>query len=314
MINVCLIGCGNIGKRHLQAVLKIDNINIEVVEPNINSIELTNDLLPDFKNYFHNIDDISDDIDVCIISTKSDIRKKIILELVDKKNVKNIIIEKIAFQSNEDFEDVINLLDTNKINCWVNCHLRAEPVWNRVKEIIDGRKIDIIYDIAEDDGLISTGIHILDLFCYLTNQSDYSLDFINISDKILESKHKGYIELDSDIFAKNKNKDTLLIKRNNNKIYHNCVIKTDIDKILIKHTSKNGDNSWEDPICILEYKDKEVFSFLWQSELTNLYIEDILKNKKCKLPSLQESFSIHKELINSVNEIFGEKFEKCPIT
>ena len=39
MVNVCLIGCGGVGRRNLEAMLKVKHdINIEVVEPNIEGI------------------------------------------------------------------------------------------------------------------------------------------------------------------------------------------------------------------------------------------------------------------------------------
>ena len=313
MKNICLIGCGNVGKRHLQAILKIDNINIDVVEPNNDSIKSSMELLPTFDNYFSNIEDVTNNIDVCIIATKSDIRKKIILELIEKKNVKNIILEKIAFQSINDFNEIINLFKSKNIKCWINCHLRTEPVWNRVKEIINNRKINMIYEISKGDGLISTGIHVLDLFCYLTSSSSCNLDFKHISDTILDSKHGGFIELDGDLIAKS-NKNTLLIKRRDNKIYHNCTIDIEGNMLSIKHTSKNGDGSWEDPICIIENVNNETFPFLWQSELTNLYVQDILDNNHCNLPSLNDSFNIHKELINNINNVYNKNIEKCPIT
>ena len=35
--SVLLVGCGEIGSRHLQALVKIDNIIINIVEPNSES-------------------------------------------------------------------------------------------------------------------------------------------------------------------------------------------------------------------------------------------------------------------------------------
>ena len=53
MVNICLIGCGRVGRRHLEAMLKVKHeVNIEVVEPNTESINSTKELLPDFNNYF----------------------------------------------------------------------------------------------------------------------------------------------------------------------------------------------------------------------------------------------------------------------
>ena len=51
MVNVCVIGCGGVGKRHLEALTKVKNdINIEVVEPNIEKVNEAKELIPEFNN------------------------------------------------------------------------------------------------------------------------------------------------------------------------------------------------------------------------------------------------------------------------
>ena len=58
MVNVCLIGCGGVGKRHLEAMLKVKHdINIEVVEPNIEDTLVNQNI-----NYFTKIEEVSDNI------------------------------------------------------------------------------------------------------------------------------------------------------------------------------------------------------------------------------------------------------------
>ena len=58
MKNVCLIGCGGVGKRHLEAMLKVKHdINIEVVEPNIEDTPVNQNI-----NYFTKIEEVSDNI------------------------------------------------------------------------------------------------------------------------------------------------------------------------------------------------------------------------------------------------------------
>ena len=42
-------------------------------------------LLPNFNNYFTNIDDVSDNIDICLIATTSNVRKEVVLELIKKR-------------------------------------------------------------------------------------------------------------------------------------------------------------------------------------------------------------------------------------
>ena len=129
MVNVCLIGCGGVGKRHLEAMLKVKHdINIEVVEPNIEDTLVNQNI-----NYFTKIEEVSDNIDICVIATTANVRKKVILELVSKKNVKFIILEKVVFQNESDFDEIIQLFREKNIKSWVNCHLRAQPIYKELK-------------------------------------------------------------------------------------------------------------------------------------------------------------------------------------
>ena len=112
--NIFVIGSGNIGSRHVQSLASLAyKLNIFVIDPNKENLEKTKSLF--FNQEFANRDNINiffnqtikriqDNIDLAFISTNSDVRRKVIQELISKNNVKNIILEKVAFQSINDFD------------------------------------------------------------------------------------------------------------------------------------------------------------------------------------------------------------------
>ena len=215
MVNICLIGCGRVGRRHLEAMLKVKHeVNIEVVEPNTESINSTKELLPDFNNYFSRIEDVSDNIDICLIATASSVRKKVILNLLKRKTVKNIILEKVVFQNENDFDSMVRVFDDININCWVNCHLRAQPIYKTLKSYINSERSNIFrYNYSDDFTLSSSAIHILDLFSYLCDDYNVVIKSIDTGTKLEESRHSGCVDFNGNMEVINSKGDTLFVTK-----------------------------------------------------------------------------------------------------
>ena len=283
---VSIIGCGGVGSRHLQAVTNTNkNFKIECVDINPQSILLSKQRLKEIQNkrhvnFYNSIDKLSDTINICIIATKADIRKDIIIELLNKKQVKYLIIEKVAFQKDSDFKEVIDLLKKHKIKCWVNCHLRAEPLYQKLTSKLNLiTKTDMCYIYPKAFNLATCLIHIVDLFCYITNNTEYKLDLSKLEKKIYNSRHEGCIELKGIIKIINKQGHSLIACEGTNDVPHFHIV----NKNHVYNVSEQG---------------KE---FKWQSELSHLYIEDIIKNESCcQLPTLEESYKIHKIMLQSL--------------
>tara|TARA_Y100000310_G_C20647734_1_gene797575 strand:+ start:100 stop:1071 length:972 start_codon:yes stop_codon:yes gene_type:complete len=323
MVNICLIGCGGVGRRHLEAILKVKyDINIEVVEPNIESIKSTKELLPDFNNYFNKIDDVSDNIDICLIATTANVRKQIIVELLSKKSVKFIILEKVVFQSEDDFDDVINLFEKMGIKSWVNCHLRALPLYKKVKSVIDlSERTFFKYYHSHGFKLSTSAIHVLDLFCYLCNDYNIEIEHMNITTDIVESKHKGCIEFNGNLRARSSKGHILSIKGGNKETMGEYMTTVN-SKLEIK--SSEGDNpilnkNPDDKIGFVSVgNDITYIPYVWQSSLTNSYINDIIEKNDCDLSTLEHSAKLHKIMLksfrNSLKENYNREVVDCPIT
>ena len=119
MSKVALIGAGQLGSRHLQGLAKSSiEFSIEVVEPFQKSREVAKQRYEEIEtnpkvksiDFFESIDQLSSKIEIVIIATNADVRSKIVKELLLKKSVKNLILEKVLFQTVEEYHDVEKLL------------------------------------------------------------------------------------------------------------------------------------------------------------------------------------------------------------
>ena len=310
MVNVCLIGCGGVGKRHLEAMLKVKNdINIEVVEPNIENTPTT--LVGQNINYFSKIEDVSNNIDICLIATTANVRKKVILELVSKKNVKFMILEKVVFQNEKDFDEILKLFEEKNIKSWVNCHLRAQPIYKELKtQSIISYDTTMTYEYSDDFTLSSSAIHILDLFSYLCDDYDLEIQDIVTDTELKSSRHSGCVDFNGYMKVKSTNGYELVIKKRDAHfgehltIYHN--------DLTVR--SSEGD----DPNNRIGFVQDKKIPYVWQSSLTNSYIDDIIEKSDCDLSTLENSAKLHKIMLKSFRNLLKEKYNRevvdCPIT
>jgi hypothetical protein len=310
MVNVCLIGCGGVGKRHLEAMLKVkNNINIEVVEPNIENTPTT--LVGQNINYFSKIEDVSNNIDICLIATTANVRKKVILELVSKKNVKFMILEKVVFQNEKDFDEIIKLFEEKNIKSWVNCHLRAQPIYKELKtQSIISYDTTMTYEYSDDFTLSSSAIHILDLFSYLCDDYDLEIQDIVTDTELKSSRHSGCVDFNGYMKVKSTNGYELVVKKRDAHfgehltIYHN--------DLTVR--SSEGD----DPDNRIGFVQDKKIPYVWQSSLTNSYIDDIIEKSDCNLSTLENSAKLHKIMLKSFRNLLKEKYNRevvdCPIT
>jgi hypothetical protein len=307
MVNVCLIGCGGVGKRHLEAMLKVKHdINIEVVEPNIKDTLVNQNI-----NYFTKIEEVSDNIDICLIATTANVRKKVILELISKKNVKFIILEKVVFQNENDFDEIIQLFREKNIKSWVNCHLRAQPIYKELKkQSIITEDTTVTYDYSDDFTLSTSTIHILDLFAYLCDDYNLKIESIKTDNKLRESRHNGCFDFNGEMKVVSANNHELIVRKTDTNFGEHLTVYHP-DLVVRSGEGINPDNR------VGFVGDKKI-PYVYQSSLTNLYIEDIIKKSDCDLSTLENSAKLHKVMLKSFRNLLKENYNleviDCPIT
>lgn len=116
---ILLIGCKEIGSKHLQALAKIElPVKIWVIDPNLNSLKIgkkrfyeipANTNIQSIK-FEYNLPDDLDDVDLCIISATSKIRFFILKQITERISCKNIIFEKFFFKLKSILQKLKKLL------------------------------------------------------------------------------------------------------------------------------------------------------------------------------------------------------------
>lgn len=320
---VALIGCGNLGSRHLQG-LKLTNrqISITVCEPDEGARQIAkeryeqvqgNDCIESVE-FLEDYKDLSVNQDFVIIATNASIRYEISKWVVENLNVKYILLEKVVFQSLEDFDRFSELLDEKNIKVWVNCPRRMYGFYKKLKEKVgDMTKLDMRVT-GSLWGMGCNSIHLVDLYKYLVGFGKYEYNNLAMDPEYLESKRRGYIEFSGE-FELKTDKGNLVIQCArtgdepsnivlDGECFHAKIMESEKKAIIFE---KNGVQGAE-----------EVVDVVYQSNLTNLVTEQIIDTGECELTSYEESVFLHKAVLtcflDHMNKQSETEVKRCPIT
>ena len=321
--SILLVGLGGIGIRHLQSILSseiplniycydISNSSINKCKKSIKTIDVKK---VHQLGFFTNLELIDKGlIDIAIIATTSKGRFELILQISNKFDVRNIVLEKFLFQSLSDYQKMSDLIASKELNVYVNCPRRMYPIYQLLKKKINGSKF-LKMDVSGYWFMASNAIHVLDLFCYLINDNDLKYNSF-LFDKLIESKRKGYFEAEGEIRFQCVNNHFSLTMNNMKDLKPGIEINIETEKFVFKIDERECfyviiNNEFENI-------EKDSFKVPYQSELSKIFTEDILINGKCDLAEYNHSSKMHLYLVN----IFSEHFTKllksdhniCPIT
>lgn len=324
MKKIVIIGAGQLGSRHLQGIAQSNfDISIEVVEPLENSRETAKQRYEQIENNYHvkdikfndSIEKLSDDIDLVIVATSADVRSKVITELLETKNVVNMVLEKVLFQTIEEYYLIEKLLKETNTQCWVNHTRRMFPFYKELKlKLQDAKQISYSFQ-GGNWGIGCNGLHFIDHLSYLTNSVDLRLSNEFLDNKIYDSKRNGFIEFNGLLVGQISN-HTFSLYSNAETMSSTLTISSDILVVKIDEASGNyqilsKENNWKSE----NYNEKIIY---FQSELSNILIEDILVKNKCYLPTYEEAMKLHIPfitcLLDHMKITTGKDHKLCPIT
>jgi hypothetical protein len=326
MRKVLLVGAGNIGGRHLQGLRLVQEpLEIIVFDPSEDSLQKAHDAFMQvksehiFKGRLSMLADIPKDehFDIAIIATSSAVRRSVTETILNHNSVRYLVLEKFLFQSLKDFGIIADLLQQKGVKAWVNCPRRLFPFYQELKDNLSKEKGPIEFHFSGTDwGLACNSIHRIDLFAFLTGQSDLKLSFDGLLNDIKTSKRDGYIEFHGRIEAQTARGDKMIVTsfedgdapnlQNINTPRRRYVI-SEKKKFLFESKSET-DWNWE----------KKEFKMPFQSQLTNVFVEQILETGTCDLTTYSNSAVYHKlllrGLLDHMSEIQNKTVDICPIT
>ena len=335
MNNIVLVGAGKLGSRHLQALAKLNILaSIYVIDLNSEALEVAKGRyqeIPDNPNIkeIHFLNSIkaigSLYIDVAIIATTSEFRRQVIEELVEFSEVRYLILEKILFQKLEDYQFVEELLLKKGIKTWVNFPRRKWSVYQELKESLKDSIISEVNVIGQNWSLATSSMHFIDLIAFLTNNKKYkilNLDFNNevypAYSSVTGSRESKYLEFYGSMkgrFSDSAYFNFTCLKNSDSPFLISIVTDKSIIQIYeemgIMYILGHGlDKTWE--------INSSVFTMPFQSELTNIIVEELIAEGDSILTGFEESAELHLPLLNSflqfIGEVKNEKLTSCPIT
>lgn len=321
MNTICLIGAGQLGSRHLQALKAISvPLNITVVDPFPASIKMAKERYESapgsavhsikYGNTFEALDRV---YDVVIIATNSDVRSKAVEQLFSRSTVRFLILEKILFQKYKDYKIIGELLKKHNCKTWVDCSMRTMPFYYDLKNKI---RPPITYCATGSQfGLITTGIHYIDHMAYLTGCYDYKLITDGLEPKPVSSKRLGFLELNGTLAAHfNDGSFGAFTCFSEGNMPVNIEIHSTHGRVISR---ENEQKAWRASQATEWLWQESAAPIPFQSQMTAVVIEDILKTGHCELTPYEESAKLHLTLLEGLSAFLskhGHKTDFYPFT
>lgn len=319
MKTVILVGCGNIGFRHLQALAAMaEPTDITIVEP----VETTHARIkaladeaggPKGQHTFHILSSATDlpkdETDLVVIATDTRHRRPAWEALRKQVHPHAVIFEKVLFPTLRDIEAVARDLTAADIAGFVNCGRRGFPDYQSLSQRFgrSGTPVDVLVEGAQF-GLGSNAVHFLDLAEMLNSAELVSLSARDLEPGSRPSKRPDYVEIFGTMRAE---------LSNGAKVSISCA---DSGPIAVRVSLIGHDGSQiqidETAATIDEDNAQKPFSIRYVSQMSELY-ESLLTDRTSILTPYADSARQHRLYLQAIRDHLGlsnAKDEACPVS
>jgi hypothetical protein len=325
MFSLAIIGAGQLGSRHLQALARLSlPCVIDVVDPSPQSLEIARQRFDEMPpnaaisrvRYHSTIDALPRTLDYVIVATTADVRLRVIQSLLQHASIASMLLEKVLFQRADEYAVARQLLETHRVRTWVNCVNRVFPIYAEIREFFATESLRYFQVRGGDWGLGCNSIHYLDILGMLTNAlpeliSTSDLDRVLVPSKrknyqeftgVLRGKYAGGIEFEIASFAASSDRLQLMFRSEN----RTCLFDERSGSAAFFKAEDNG--VWE---C-------KKFKMPFLSETGTTVATQILSHGTCALPTFEQSTAYHLPLIKALGThaaaCNGTSSDVCPIT
>ncbi len=322
-----LIGCGELGSRHLQAISTLLSIcEVDIVDARPGALDLGKQRLsevknrnPDIKFRWHTaLEQAVRAGDICIVATQAEGRCDIVKRVVDEFDHRFFLLEKVVSQSIAAYGDLCDLAAKENRSIWVNCKTRAYPVYKRVVQYLDPAEPILFNVVAGNHGLANNGIHVVDLFAFLDGCSGMEGVGSSIDPKLLPSKRGDRVfDLSGTLHGRSEKGSRLTVSFAG---HHTdpglfSIAASGYRCIVDEHKrcawESDAESGWE-------WRPAPFAGNPFVSSMTRDFVGDILATGRCDLPTLEGCFPAHRfvlsELLPHFNALLNKEDEYCPVT
>lgn len=322
---VAVVGAGQLGSRHLQSLALLDRkIQVQVVDPNPASLQTAKRRLAEIPegarldrvDYLTGMAALAPEIDLAIVATLADVREKAVAELLEKRRVRSLILEKVLFQDPVAYDRVGALLAARGAKAWVNCPRRLSPGFRALRErLAGGGLLEIAVD-GTNWGLASNAIHFLDLAAYFCGRTGFRISAERLDRELVQGKRPGFVEFTGTLTADFAGACLLTMTARSG----------DVVDLEIRVSSGNAkfqirelmDTCWVSEAATGWIRREESFPRMVQSRFGHEPVAALLDGRDCGLTPYAESAALHRPMIEAFLAHLGRcgrgNLRMCPIT
>jgi hypothetical protein len=309
---VVIIGAGELGSRHLQSLAKSEfDVHLQVVDPSPAALALAETRFHEIpKNahildvdFFSDLSSLNENLDFAIIATNSDIRLKVLSDLLNSKKVATLLLEKVLFTSVDELEAAQALIEKKQVRAYVNCPKRGYPSTELIRERILGCD-SLEYQVTgENWGLGCNAIHFIDTMSTYCQQTNYALDTSQLDSKIIKSKRPGFIEFTGELTARfSSGKILRMVSLVGDLVSFQTRLESEREIFLLDERSgelqitNKLTAAYEKIICKAPY----------QSELTHKLAQVLLFGGEISVPDFHVSAALHRPLLSGLLGFYNQ--------
>ncbi len=310
---VCVIGAGQLGSRHLQALAGVkDELSFYVIDPFEASLTTAKDRFLQVASpeqtgravFATDMSVLPEELDLVIVASTSAQRRGITEELLGNRKVTFLVLEKWLCAAREDLDAMAGVINATGTKTWINCCMRMMPFYEEVKQRLGEGPAE--YNVTGTQfGLITNLIHYADFLAWISGCNDFSTDLSAIIREMPESKRRGYFELNGTVTLHFTNGSTATITCNKEGHFP-IMMQLQNDKKRVVIDEGNYRAFWQDDINSPDFEISG-FSIPYQSQLSTVLAEELFKTGGCRLATFEESAHIHAQLMEAVTDFIRKE-------
>lgn len=327
MLDLAIIGTGNIGSRHLQALAFLEEpARIVLVDPSRENRAIATERLEavEAPNRALELDIEQRDrlpagraFDLAIVATSSAVRAAAVRELVAGCTVENLVLEKFLFQRRDDYASIGRLLQDRRIPTWVNHWITDTYAFRRAAARVLRQRPFTMQVSGEGWGLCCNAVHYLEFFDHLTGRGEMDCREATFEPEVIASKRAGYFEINGSMtFASERGDELVLECRGDNVNFAAIEIAIRAAGNEVRMVMQFG--RLECAFSIDGEAFSEVLVLHPQSRRSQQWIHELMLEGRCGLPTYERSTYQHMLVFDR----FADHFERngvapngtCPVT
>ena len=324
---VLIVGCGQLGSRHLQAVASLSMVDeIEVVDPRPEALALGRERLAELTDRPTSIrirccaslDEAAPGGALCIVATQAQGRCQLVRDVAERLDYSSFLLEKIVGQSIREIGELQAFVEAQHLAVWVNLKTRAYPIHLRIKERLGVGEPILFHASGGNHGLANNGVHTADLFAFYDDAREIQLIGASIDPMLHPSKRgEGIFDLSGTLQGATAKGSHFALSYAPDHVQSELIsVMTKRYRCLVDHMRR-----WA-------VESDETTGWAWQplsfeddilvSQMTKTFAADILRFGRCLLPTLEESLVAHRFILEAVQPTFSRlldrQVELCPVT